>query len=544
MLTVLRFLVFYKINYSAMKTVFIFLCIIITAATINAQITFKANINTGGANNILKIIQINDGSYIGIGVKDFYEDNSDILLVKLSQQGSLLSSKTLGTSGYDEGISIIKTSDGGFAVGGTMNTRLGILKFDASLNLLWKKTYPRLDASYGTRIIQTAEGGFIVTGQAYDEDTFGSIGYLVKTDSQGNLLLAKQFFGLSTNDNIITDIAATGDGNYAIITQATGYDSDGDSNDTTYLVKVNASGNIIWSKYIATGVNSNYSVSLTQASDGGLIIAGAVDTLVNYMGSPTSLTKMLMTKFNASGTLLWSKTISTATLSTSRAYSAMEDADGGYIFCGSISYLFNKPEDTTSIYIVKLSQGGALQWTKTVDKYPSSIDYPSGLTSIMRTADGGYAASGFILVKSSQDFIAKGIIYKFDNNFNICGYTGSGGGLFNKAGAVTKSLTVNNITPSATNINLTLKSVGTANDNCGVIATTYTFNGNGNWSVAANWIDSNKPPSPLPQNSHIIIAPAGNGECILNVAVTIPQGNKLTVQPGKKFRILGNLSLK
>lgn len=71
----------------------------------------------------------------------------------------------------------------------------------------------------------------------------------------------------------------------------------------------------------------------------------------------------------------------------------------------------------------------------------------------------------------------------------------------------------------------------------------YTFTGNGNWNVAANWSNNAIPQSPLPPYSAIIINPAGTGECILNVPITISQGGHLTVQPGKNFRVLGNLTI-
>ena len=71
----------------------------------------------------------------------------------------------------------------------------------------------------------------------------------------------------------------------------------------------------------------------------------------------------------------------------------------------------------------------------------------------------------------------------------------------------------------------------------------YTFTGTGNWNIAANWLNNAIPPSPLPPYSAIFIDPAGGGECILNVPMTISRGNQLTLQPGKKFRILGNLTI-
>ena len=71
----------------------------------------------------------------------------------------------------------------------------------------------------------------------------------------------------------------------------------------------------------------------------------------------------------------------------------------------------------------------------------------------------------------------------------------------------------------------------------------YTFTGNGNWNLAANWSNNTIPPSPLPPYSVININPAGTGVCNLNVPVTIADGNQINVVAGKKFVILGNLTI-
>jgi len=75
-----------------------------------------------------------------------------------------------------------------------------------------------------------------------------------------------------------------------------------------------------------------------------------------------------------------------------------------------------------------------------------------------------------------------------------------------------------------------------------ILPVIYTFTGDGNWNIAANWSGNLIPPSSLPSGSEIIIAPASNGSCILNVPQTILPGGKITVQQGKNFIILGSLS--
>ena len=71
----------------------------------------------------------------------------------------------------------------------------------------------------------------------------------------------------------------------------------------------------------------------------------------------------------------------------------------------------------------------------------------------------------------------------------------------------------------------------------------FTFTGSGNWNVAANWAGNTIPPTTLPANAQIVINPEGSTECILNVPVTVPKSSSITVAPGKRFIIQGNLTI-
>jgi hypothetical protein len=81
-----------------------------------------------------------------------------------------------------------------------------------------------------------------------------------------------------------------------------------------------------------------------------------------------------------------------------------------------------------------------------------------------------------------------------------------------------------------------------ANGNCRPdYNTIYTFSGNGNWNVAANWQDNRIPASPVIAGSHIIIRPQSGGNCIVNVPVTVQAGAGVTIVPGASVQLLGNL---
>jgi hypothetical protein len=83
--------------------------------------------------------------------------------------------------------------------------------------------------------------------------------------------------------------------------------------------------------------------------------------------------------------------------------------------------------------------------------------------------------------------------------------------------------------------------------NCATIstplATTYTFTGNGNWNVAANWSNNTIPPSTLPSGSAIVINHMAGGQCVLNVSQTISTGASITVLTGKNLVVNGGLTI-
>jgi hypothetical protein len=110
----------------------------------------------------------------------------------------------------------------------------------------------------------------------------------------------------------------------------------------------------------------------------------------------------------------------------------------------------------------------------------------------------------------------------------------------------TNSITV---TAGSTGGSITVK----AKNNCGEglpriveinVINILHFNGSGNWSNPANWENGIKPPNPLPRGNTLLINPPDNGECVLDVPLTINPGANLRVEQGKKFRINGNLIIK
>ncbi len=115
----------------------------------------------------------------GIMVCGYVKDGSTFI-TKFNSNSDSLWTKAITGSGIP--VTIQQTSDGGFAVLGTLNNSMLLLKTDADANILWMQSYT--NAMGDTKAVyfqQTADEGFILLGNGANGKT-----YLVKTDSNGN----------------------------------------------------------------------------------------------------------------------------------------------------------------------------------------------------------------------------------------------------------------------------------------------------------------------------------------------------------------------
>ena len=141
--------------------------------------------------------------------------------------------KTFGGTKNEGANSVTKTTDGGYAVLGFVQSMDGdvlgktnesfdywVLKFDASNNLQWNKAFGGSGDDRGKQLIQTSEGGFAIIGytQSADDDVTENAGaqdyWIAKLDASGNLSWQKSF-GFSGAD-VGFSILQAKDGGYLL----------------------------------------------------------------------------------------------------------------------------------------------------------------------------------------------------------------------------------------------------------------------------------------------------------------------------------------
>jgi hypothetical protein len=169
----------------------------------------------------MALIQTSDGGYAIAGLtQSFGAGDWDVYVVKLDTHGNLQWTKTIGGKKEDGGLSLIQTSDGGYAIAGyTFSFGAGeadvyVVKLDANGNLQWTKTIGRPGNEIGFSLIQTSDGGYVIAGSTESFGVGGADVYIVKLDANGNLQWTKTIGGKGWDAGF--SLIQTSDGGYAI----------------------------------------------------------------------------------------------------------------------------------------------------------------------------------------------------------------------------------------------------------------------------------------------------------------------------------------
>jgi hypothetical protein len=194
-------------------------------------------------------------------------DNKDNNCNGQIDEGDVCSfAKTIGGSSGDGALSIIQSSDGGYVVAGwTYSFGAGysdmyVVKLDSSGNVQWTKTIGGSVTDVAYSIIQSSDGGYVVAGYTGSFGAGGFDMYVVKLDSSGNVQWTKTIGGGSSLFAVdyAYSIIQSSDGGYVVAGGTLGF---GAGEFDFYVVKMDDNGNVCFSQNI-----TNYSVSSNVGS--------------------------------------------------------------------------------------------------------------------------------------------------------------------------------------------------------------------------------------------------------------------------------------
>jgi len=169
----------------------------------------------------LSLIQTTDGGYAVAG--DTFSKgagNVDFWVIKLDHQGNMVWDKTFGGRSYDWARSLIQTTDGGYAVAGETyskgagNADFWVIKLDSKGSMIWDKTYGGNGYDAALSLIQTTDGGYAVAGDTSSKGAGDRDLWVIKLDSKGNMIWDRAYGG--SDEDRANCLIQTTDGGYAV----------------------------------------------------------------------------------------------------------------------------------------------------------------------------------------------------------------------------------------------------------------------------------------------------------------------------------------
>jgi len=367
------------------------------------------------------VAQADDGGYVVAGITNsFGTGDNDVLVFKTDENGNEEWTRSLGGAGNDGANCIRGTADGGYIIlGGTCslgdaNGDVYLVKTDSMGTIEWERTFGNVEeVDVGYSICLCADGGYIIgASRNYEDDIDERDGWLIKTDSLGNMEWDKTY-ETSSYEYYFESVQQTVDGGY-IVTGEKLFVTEGgiggytrnfyDNNSQSipeysgikilktreganylYILKTDSLGETDWDRSYGGAVAWGNSVQ--QTSDGGYIIAGL-----------SSLAYAFLLKVDSAGDVEWYEDY--GLYAVSRAYAAFETSDHGFILAGYTDWVGGNSGDT---YVAKTDQLGNLEWEETYGYNYSGNDYSDFGFSAQQTDDDGLIIVGYTFSSSFED---------------------------------------------------------------------------------------------------------------------------------------------
>lgn len=352
---------------------------------------------------------------------------------KTGPDGNFLWAKAMGGASSDYGTKITTDTEGNVYITGVFQETAdfdpsdgdGLLTSAGSLDIfvvklnehgdyVWAKNFPGTEYEESNGIGTDNDGNVYISGYFYAAVDFdpgigegiltavGGDGFVVKLDTNGNFIWAKQFgggdFDLATGMKTLPNGDLYISGNFSATAD---FDPSEETFNLTadantggiYLLQLKANGDFVKAVKIGQVVNGGYGLSVDVDSTGAAYVTGYLTgngTFVTDGGEVTmTLTDYLngyVAKITNEGTVEWAKQLSSDMVSTGYAVAVNNDDEvfvmgnfNGTLTLGSTA-LTEVSELDSENFVAKLDTNGNFLWARqfgginTVDRFTMSVD--------------------------------------------------------------------------------------------------------------------------------------------------------------------------
>ncbi|HRE41668.1 MAG TPA: choice-of-anchor J domain-containing protein [Ignavibacteria bacterium] len=308
---------------------------------------FSINNNSQESGEILKIDNSGNIYVLGFVYEQGGINTTKVLLLKYTSSGNLIWSKTYaGTNQYDM-TQYFDFDDSGniYAVGSRydLNGQIDMLliKFDSEGNFLWEATHnsPYNNVDYGNKVCITDDNSIYIGGTIYNNDFISDM-CLIKFDSSGNKIWVRTYNGNLNSDDNLNNLESDNNGDIFISgTTVTFIEEEQYKYSDNIVIKYDNNGNIIWNKLFGIPGNiTDYYGHFT------VDVLGNSYLLSNTYTDDLTFSSAVIVKYDPLGNVVY------------RDWDTSENTSGNYLHLDNENYLYLLGTNNYRTYVVKYSQ--------------------------------------------------------------------------------------------------------------------------------------------------------------------------------------------
>jgi hypothetical protein len=262
---------------------------------------------------------------------------------------------TMGATNTLDDIKRVRTTaDGGSIVLGYTESSpdgdITLIKLNDKGTITWSKKIGTVNLDAPEGAVQTVDGGYVVVGETYSSNLANDGILIVKVDATGNTLWSKTMGGTTRSEP--KNVIATADSGVIMV----GFTDDWarKSTDAALDIKLDKSGNIVW-QHVVEGSRNQQHTAVDRTADGGYVVAGQAFAIP----SSTSLDATLV-KYNGAGVYQWSHKYPVA--GAEIIYGVKSTPDGGSVIVGVGKS--TQAGFLSDVLLYKMNATGVVQWAK------------------------------------------------------------------------------------------------------------------------------------------------------------------------------------
>ncbi|MEO8087377.1 MAG: T9SS type A sorting domain-containing protein [Bacteroidota bacterium] len=336
------------------------------------------------------IIEIPSAGYLGVYQSwNFNNGDTRLSLCKTNYSGDVITYKAFYDSLWFPTPGTLAFSlDSNFILGCSLSsyaddtTRFYLMKLNRNCDSLWSKKYSSgLTKTTHRKTCITKDGGYILCGwTGASNNQLPTYGYVIKTDSSGNILWNKSY-GDSSKFNVATCVLELENGDYFVLLWTSGlniYERD------ILLIKTDSLGNEIWEQTYGTAGMFDYGEWITNSNDHNFLISGS-------QGVALGTTYGWILKIDSLGSIIFSRNYGFSEYSEFNKL--IELSNGDLAICG-FTQLTN-PNRTFGLLYKCDSFGDSLwSFTYSYDTLLQTSNTGRYIWDMIRSSDGGYLLAG------------------------------------------------------------------------------------------------------------------------------------------------------